>query len=98
MDSVPAVTPQAYMERMRSVTEKMLSEVMEAVNQAPDGAWINGSEMQVREVLAEYRRQAYEMALQMRVEAAEAAFSPDGEIDGSSSAQQGVGDSQHGDG
>ena len=83
MDGDNQVSAEAYMKRMREVTEEMLREVMGAVNQAPDGAWINGSEMQVREVLGEYRRKAYEVALQMRVEAAQAAFSPTGTSQGS---------------
>ena len=65
MDSVPVVRPEAYMERMREITETMLRGVAAAVNKAPKGAWINGSEMEVRDLLAEYR-QAYEMVLQMR--------------------------------
>jgi len=56
----------------------MLREVMQAVNQAPDGAWINGSENKVRDLIGEYRTRAFEKALQMRTDAAEGAFSPGG--------------------
>jgi hypothetical protein len=49
---------------------------MEAVNQAPDGAWIAGSEERVRDLSAEMRRRIFERAVQQRVNAAEAAFSP----------------------
>ena len=77
-----AVLPESFVSAMRQETEKMLREVMEAVNKAPDGAWINGSEMQVRDLLGEYRRRVFEKALQMKVDAAEGAFSPDGPRDG----------------
>lgn len=89
MDSVPMVKPEAYVERMREVTETMLRGVAAAVNQAPKGAWINGSEMEVRDLLGEYRRKAYEMALQMKLDAAQAAFSPDGCNNRAAVSQQG---------
>jgi hypothetical protein len=49
---------------------------MEAVNQAPDGEWISGSEEQVRDLVAAMRQRIYEQAVQKRVDAAEAAFPP----------------------
>jgi hypothetical protein len=72
------VSPQAFVSAMRQHTEQMLQQVMAAVNDAPDGAWINASEMQVRDLLGEYRRCVYEKALQMKADAAEGAFSPSG--------------------
>ena len=72
------VSPQTLVEAMRPQTEEMLRQVMAAVNAAPDGAWINGSEMQVRDLLGEYRRKVFEQALQMKTDAAEGAFSPGG--------------------
>jgi hypothetical protein len=67
--------------RMRSRFEATMEEVTAAVNAAPDGHWIDGSEEACRDVLGEFRRIAYETALQMRIEAAEkaAAFSPCGQ-------------------
>lgn len=72
------VMPEAFVNAMRPQTEEMLREVMAAVNAAPDGAWINGSEMKVRDLLGEYRRTVFEQALQMKTNAAEGAFSPGG--------------------
>jgi hypothetical protein len=73
------VSESAFVEAMRQETEQMLCEVMATVNRAPDGAWINASEMAVRDRMAEYRRRTFEKALQMRVDAAEGAFSPGGQ-------------------
>ncbi len=56
--------------------EKCLQEVTAAVNQAQDGAIIDQSEEPVREALARLRQAIYEKAIQMKVDAAEAAFSP----------------------
>ncbi len=71
-----AVTPQAFRAAMRQETDQMLDQVRAAVNDAPDGAWINASETKVRDLLGDYRRRVFERALQMRGDAAEGAFSP----------------------
>ena len=89
MDGSAVIKVDRYIEEMREMTQTMLREVAEAVNKAPDGAWINGSEMEVRDALAVFRRKAYEKALQMRMDAAQAAFSPGGCSDGQAFAKQG---------
>ena len=76
------VSPESFVVEMRQETEEMLRQVVGAVNEAPDGAWIRGSEEEVRDSLAEYRRRVFERALQMRTDAAEGAFSPGGRRDG----------------
>jgi hypothetical protein len=84
------VSSEAFVAAMRQETDKMLQEVMEAVNNAPDGAWINGSETQVRDTLGEYRRLVFEKALQMKVDAAEGAFSPGKLVNAKASQEQGA--------
>jgi hypothetical protein len=76
MESKTKVAPEAFVEKMKVEMEAYLKGVMEAVNDAPDGEWIAGSEEQVRDLSAEFRRQVYERAVQMKVDAAEAAFPP----------------------
>ena len=58
--------------------ERLVQDVAGAVNQAPDGAVIAGSEYQVRDLLAKFRQKVYEKAVQMRADAAASAFSPGG--------------------
>ena len=67
--------------RMRARFEESMEQIAEAVNDAPDGHLIDGSEERCRDVLDEFRRMAYETAAQMRVEATEARpdFSPAGQ-------------------
>ena len=84
------VSREAFVAAMRQETEQMLARVMDAVNGAPDGAWINASEGEVRDLLGEYRRRVFEKALQMRLDAAEGAFSPGGPGDGRAAAEQGA--------
>lgn len=72
----PKVFAPKFAESMKQEAEQLLRDVMEAVNQAPDGEWISGSEEQVRDRFGEFRKHVYEAALQARIDAAEAAFSP----------------------
>lgn len=74
--AAPQVSPEKFVEAMEEEIRQHLSSVMQAVNAAPDGAWIADSEEQVRELSAEFRRKMFERAVQMRVDAAEAAFPP----------------------
>ena len=74
--SAPKVAPEDFVNAMQREMQEYLQSVMKAVNEAPDGQWLEDSEEPVRDLSADFRRQAYEKAVQMRVDAAEAAFSP----------------------
>ena len=78
MDDVPQVKPELLMSAVREQIEEAVRKVMEAVNAAPAGALIAASEEAVRDITGQLRRQLFEAALQQRIEAAEAAFSPSG--------------------
>jgi len=70
----------------RELTEQFqqsLDQAMDAVEQAPDGAWISGSEWEVRELFQKLMAQAYERILQAKLDAAEKErgdFSPSGPV------------------
>jgi hypothetical protein len=70
------VSPDKFVESMQQEMQQYLQSVMKAVNNAPDGDWIGGSEEQVRDLSADFRRQVFEKAVQLKIDAAEAAFSP----------------------
>lgn len=74
--SAPEVSPQDLVAALQRESERYLELVMRAVNKAPDGQWLSASEEQVRDLSAEFRRHVFEKAIQMRLDAAEAAFSP----------------------
>lgn len=76
MDAAPRVLPSWFVEVMQEEARKYLAAVMQVVNQAPQGDWIAGSEEQVRELSAQFRQQTFQRAVQERIDAAEAAFSP----------------------
>ena len=90
MDRQIQVPVEAYLQQMRGEFEQAMRQVVEVVNKAPDGHWINASEVKVRDVMAEFRLKAFQTALQMRVDAAEGAFSPGGPGDKAEEAEQGV--------
>ena len=61
--------------------QQSLDQAMDAVEQAPDGAWISGSEWEIRELFQKLTAQAYERILQAKLDAAEKErgdFSPSG--------------------
>lgn len=87
--SAVQVSTEAFVEAMKEETERMLRQVMQAVNKARDGAWINESEEPVRDLMGDYRQRVFEKALQMRVGAAEGAFSPGGPGNGKAAGMQG---------
>jgi len=81
METTPSVPPQEFADSMKEEVEEYLKKVMEAVNGAPDGQWIAGSEEQVRDLSAKMRRRVFEAAVQRRTDAAEAAFPPSARSD-----------------
>ena len=74
MESTPKMSREEFIDQMRKKVEEALGRVADAINDAPPGRIISGSEEQVRDVFADLRQQAFETGLQMRVNAAEAAF------------------------
>jgi len=76
MEPMPKMSREEYLAEMRAKMEAMLGQVADAINNAPDGYIIAGSEEEVRDLFAKLRKEAFETGLQMRVDAAEAAFPP----------------------
>lgn len=69
----------------RELTEQFqrsLDDAMEAVEKAPDGQWIAGSEWQIREIFQKLMADSFQKLLQAKLDAADqAAFSPSGQGD-----------------
>lgn len=94
MDRLLRMDKEEYLREMRQEVDRILRRVADAVNDAPDGNVINGSEMQVRDLMGELRKAAYEKALQMRIESTESSFSPSEGRVGPAQAEQGSLDPQ----
>ena len=86
---LPPLSKEAFIAALRGRVEQVLGEVADAVNAAPTGKVISGSEEQVRDLMAELRRAVFEEAIQMRVDAGEKSFSPSAGCRRSSETQQG---------
>jgi hypothetical protein len=79
MESVPRLDRDAYRAEMREELERVLQEVADAVDNAPRGRVIRDSEEPARDALDRFRKAAYEKAVQLKIDAAEAAFPPSGQ-------------------
>ncbi len=91
MDRLLSLDKQQFADRMQEECRRIMDQVADAVNAAPTGNVISGSEMAVRDLMDEFRRKAFEMALQLRIDSTESSFSPSQGRDGQGKAQQGAG-------
>lgn len=73
---LPEIEAAKLEELLKKDFEDCIAEVTEAVNTARTGAIIDDSEEPVRVATAKLRQKIFEKALQMKTDAAEAAFSP----------------------
>jgi hypothetical protein len=72
----PTVSADALLGQLRGRFEQLCRDVTDAVNHAPAGQVINASEEKVRDLLADFRLATYQAAVQLRLDAAQAAFPP----------------------
>ena len=72
------VSPEALKRDLQGMVEGLVEQIMGAVNGARKGQLIHDSEEPVRVAGHEFLRAAFEVAIQQKIAAAEAAFSPSG--------------------
>lgn len=72
----PQMDRETFKQQMRAELEGLMDEMVDVVDSAPAGRIIRDSEEKVRDLFAEFRRKAFEKAMQSKVDAAEAAFPP----------------------
>jgi len=78
MEGLSTMDIAKYEQRMQVECRRIMRQIGEAVNAAPTGNVISGSEMQVRDLMEELRQKSFELAVQMRVDSHESTFSPSG--------------------
>ena len=76
MAESPKITAEQLGKLLLEKSPELAEKIVAAINAAPDGNWIGGSEEQVRNAGQEFVRAAFEAALQQKTTAAEAAFPP----------------------
>ena len=89
MERLLTMDKQQYLSRMQEECRRIMEQVADAVYAAPTGHVISGSEMQVRDLMAELRRTAFQTAVQMRIDSTESSFSPSARRDGQAQDKQG---------
>jgi hypothetical protein len=89
MDGSTKLTPQQLIASLRLEFEQALAQVADAVNAAPDGRVIAGSEHQVKDLMDGLRSKVFQRALQLKADSVESAFSPGGHGERPANAQQG---------
>jgi hypothetical protein len=100
MDRLLQMDVEQYVAQMRAEMEQALRQVADAVNRAPQGNVISGSEIAVRDSMRQLARSAFEKAVQMRIDSTESSFSPSPGRVGSGDGRQGAlpAERQHGGG
>jgi hypothetical protein len=88
MDGSAKLSPQQLIDSLRQEFEQALAQVAQAVNAAPDGQVISGSEHQVKDLMDGLRTKVFQRALQLKADSAESAFSPAGPCQRPADAQQ----------
>jgi len=95
MDRLLTMDKEAYVSRMQAECRRIMEQIADTVNAAPTGNVISGSEMRVRDLMAELRCKAFEVAVQMRIDSTESSFSPSAGRVGQSQSKEGAGIPQH---
>jgi hypothetical protein len=87
MKQSPKITAEQLGKLLLEKSPELAEKIVAAINAAPDGNWIGGSEEQVRDAGQEFVRAAFEAALQEKATAAEAAFPPSAGLPGKEAPQ-----------
>ena len=90
MERLMMMDPADFVVQMQAEFRRVMEGVAAAVNEAPTGNVISGSEMQVRDLFAELRQKAFETAVQMRIDSQESSFSPSEGRGGETLGEQGA--------
>lgn len=78
MDPIVSISSEQLKVAIQHDLEQFIHEATHAVNTAPGGRVIAASEGPVREAAARFRKVVYEKAIELRTQAAQAAFPPSG--------------------
>ena len=90
MDRLLSLDKQQFADLMQQECRRVMDQVADAVNAAPTGNVVSGSEMAVRDLMDEFRRRAFETAVQMRIDSSESSFSPSEGCGGQRKTRQGA--------
>ena len=95
MDRLLTMDKEQFVKRMQGEIRQILEQVADAVNNAPTGNVISGSEVAVRDLMADLRQRVFQTAVQMRIDSTESSFFPSTGPQGAREAEEGAGQPQH---
>lgn len=95
MERLLQMDKEQFIADMQAEVRRILGQVADAVNNAPDGNVISGSEGAVRDAMVELQRQAFQKAVQRRIDSTESSFSPSQGRHGQGQTEQGPVAAQH---
>jgi len=75
-DNVPKLDREQLLKELLVEAERTVHEVADAIDNAPAGRILRDSEEPARDALDRFRKLVYQRAMQAKLDAAEAAFSP----------------------
>ena len=81
MAQLPRVGPEKLKAQLHGMVDDLAEQIVQSMNAARVGHLIEDTEEPVRQAGREFVRAAFEAALQHKIDAAEASFSPSGERD-----------------
>ena len=87
MDRLLTMDKEQFVKRMQGEIRQILEQVADAVNNAPTGNVISGSEVAVRDLMADLRQRVFQTAVQMRIDSTESSFPPSEGRDGQNQAE-----------
>ena len=90
MERLLTMDVEQFIARMQQDVQRAMKEIAEAVNHAPQGKVISGAEVRVRELMAELRQKAFQLAVQMRIDSTESSFFPSPGRAGEKQGKQGL--------
>jgi len=98
MEELKKMDKDAFWAEIQGECRRIVDEVADAINAAPTGNLISGSEMPVRDAMAKLRQKVFELGVQMRVDSTESTFSPSEGWVGGAAGEQGSNQPQRADG
>ena len=95
MERLVQMDKEQFIAEMLKEARRCLAAVADAVNNAPDGNVISGSEVAVRDAMVDLQRRVFERAVQKRIDSTESSFSPSEGRTGQGQAEQGTQPAEH---
>lgn len=85
MERLPEITGKELREQMMGTFEKLMNDVAAATNAARTGRLLDDMDVSVNDLCKQFHHDVFQKAVQEKINAAEAAFSPGGPGDGQAS-------------